>query len=43
VHQFVALHEDGIQSDLRGLLSGEEGEKFARDIEKAFPTKPVRK
>jgi hypothetical protein len=30
-------------SDLRGLLSGEEGEKFARDIEEAFPTEPVRK
>jgi len=30
-------------SDLRGLLSGEEGEKFARDIEEAFPTEPVKK
>lgn len=30
-------------SDLRGLLWGEEGEKFARDIEEAFPTEPVRK
>ena len=30
-------------SDLRGLLSGEEGEKFARDIEEAFPTEPVAK
>jgi hypothetical protein len=30
-------------SDLRGLLSGEEGEKFARDIEEAFPIEPVRK
>jgi len=30
-------------SDLRGLLSGEEGEKFARDIEEAFPIEPVTK
>jgi hypothetical protein len=30
-------------SDLRGLLSGEDGEKFARAIEEAFPIEPVRK
>lgn len=30
-------------SDLRGLLSGEEGEKFARVIEEAFPIEPVKK
>jgi hypothetical protein len=30
-------------SDLRGLLSGEEGEEFARIIEEAFPIEPVRK
>ncbi len=30
-------------SDLRGLLSGEEGEKFARAIDEAFPIEPVKK
>jgi hypothetical protein len=30
-------------SDLRGLLSLEEGEEFARIIEEAFPTEPVKK
>jgi hypothetical protein len=30
-------------SDLRGLLSGEEGEEFARLIEEAFPIEPVKK
>jgi hypothetical protein len=30
-------------SDLRGLLSGKEGEEFARVIEEAFPTEPVKK
>jgi hypothetical protein len=30
-------------SDLRGLLSGEEGEKFARAIEEAFPIEPIKK
>ena len=30
-------------SDLRGLLSGEEGEEFARVIEEAFPIEPVKK
>ena len=30
-------------SDLRGLLSVEEGEEFARIIEEAFPTEPVKK
>jgi hypothetical protein len=29
--------------DLRGLLSGKEGEEFARVIEEAFPIEPVRK
>lgn len=31
----------GQWSDLRGLLSGEEGAKFARDIEEAFPIEQV--
>jgi hypothetical protein len=30
-------------SDLRGLLSGKEGEEFARVIEEAFPIEPVKK
>jgi hypothetical protein len=30
-------------SDLRGLLSGEDGEKFARAIDEAFPIEPVKK
>ncbi|HEX7677636.1 MAG TPA: hypothetical protein VF713_05900 [Thermoanaerobaculia bacterium] len=30
-------------SDLRGLLSGEEGEKFARAIDEAFPIEPIKK
>ena len=30
-------------SDLRGLLSGEEGEEFARAIEEAFPIEPIKK
>jgi hypothetical protein len=41
----IVHHVDPITpwSDLRGLLSGEEGEKFARDIEEAFPIEPVKK
>jgi hypothetical protein len=30
-------------SDLRGLLSGEDGEKFARAIDEAFPIEPIKK
>jgi len=30
-------------SDFRGLLSGKEGEEFARVIEEAFPIEPVKK
>jgi hypothetical protein len=30
-------------SDLRGLLSGKEGEEFARVIKEAFPVEPVKK
>ncbi|MGH9422649.1 MAG: hypothetical protein ACRD3J_21930 [Thermoanaerobaculia bacterium] len=30
-------------SDLRGLLSGEEGAEFARAIEEAFPIEPIKK
>jgi hypothetical protein len=39
----VVHHADAKRpwSDLRGLLSGEEGERFARDIEEAFPIEPV--
>lgn len=30
-------------SDLRGLLSGEDGEKFARAVDEAFPIERVKK
>ena len=41
----IVHHADGKRpwSDLRGILSGEEGEEFARIIEEAFPTEPRRK
>lgn len=41
----IVHHVEGKRpwSDLRGLLSGKEGEEFARVIEEAFPTEPVKK
>ncbi|HEX3068164.1 MAG TPA: hypothetical protein VHX14_06280 [Thermoanaerobaculia bacterium] len=41
----IVHHAEGNRpwSDLRGLLSGEEGEEFARVIEEAFPIEHVKK
>jgi hypothetical protein len=40
----IVHHTDAkLWSDLRGLLSGKEGEEFARVIEEAFPIEPVKK
>jgi hypothetical protein len=45
-HQAVSVQQPEAKppwSDLRGLLSGEEGQEFARVIEEAFPIEPVEK
>jgi hypothetical protein len=41
----IVHHVEGKRpwSDLRGLLSGKEGEEFARVIEEMFPTEPVKR
>ena len=47
-HELVSVivhHADTVRpwSDLEGILNAEDGEKFARAIEEAFPTEPVKK